>query len=235
MPVAKLKFKTTPFAVIVTVIAVSIFTYLAVWQVGRAEERKQHREMVLERLAQPVEAFSSENVNLDKDRFKRFSLTGAFLDSHQIFLDNVVKDGKPGYDVITPFKTEKQLLLVNRGWVSAGRDRRILPEIKIDETQQHEIVVMLDKPRSSPVIGIDPVESRNRWNFLDIDHYRQVTGYNVPEYLLQLSPDTGLGYLRKWPEIADKSGMHIGYAIQWSAFAVIAFATFLGLSFKREK
>jgi len=51
--------------------------------------------------------------------------------------------------------------------------------------------------------------------------------------LMLLGPESTYGYKRQWPQPEDKSGMHIGYAIQWSAFALIALGTFLGLSFKR--
>jgi surfeit locus 1 family protein len=50
-----------------------------------------------------------------------------------------------------------------------------------------------------------------------------------------LSPGSPSGYDSQWPEVADKSGMHIGYAIQWAAFALIALGTFIGLNLKRVK
>ena len=233
MQIRNYQFKPGLLAIVATVIAVSVFSYLAVWQLGRAEERKYLRDEIMQRLSQPVSEFAALAIELESDRYKRYRLEGEFLNTHQVLLDNVVRHGQAGYEVITPFKNANGgIILVNRGWLAAGNDRRVLPDIQVG-TQQQQIVVSLDKPRSAPVVGARPVESGNRWNYLDIEFYRQQTGLSVPDYLLLLSPDSGSGYERSLPEVEDKSGMHIGYAIQWGAFALIALGTFLGLNIKR--
>ena len=235
MQILNFEFRPGILAVAVTLVAVSVFSYLAVWQLGRSEERKQLREEILQRSAQEIQNFSADSVNLDVDRYKRYRLQGEFVNEHQVLLDNVVKNGKPGYQVITPFRlNDNSLVLVDRGWVTAGRDRRVLPEVDVAAGTQ-DIVVMLDKPRSAPVVGAEVVESGIRWNYLDIAFYRETTGLKVPDYLLLLSAETGIGYQREWPEVADKSGMHIGYAIQWAVFALIALGTFIGVHVKRVK
>jgi len=235
MQIKNYQFKPGVLAVVATLIAVSVFSYLAIWQLGRAEERKQLRDEVIQRSALPIQAFSAETVVLQNDRYKRYKLRGEFLNKHQLLLDNVVRKGQAGYEVITPFRLmDDGVVLVNRGWLPAGRDRRILPDIELDKGQ-YEIIASLDKPRSAPVVGAEVVESEFRWNYLDINYYRQETGLNVPDLLLLLSAETGPGYDRQWPEVEDKSGMHIGYAIQWAAFAVIALGTFLGMSIKRKE
>jgi surfeit locus 1 family protein len=94
---------------------------------------------------------------------------------------------------------------------------------------------MLDKPRSAPVVGIGVVESNNRWNYLDLAFYREYSGLQLPGYLLLLAADSPSGYAARWPKVEDKSGMHIGYAIQWGVFALIALGTFLGVNIKRIK
>ena len=222
-------------AVIVTLVAVSVFSYLAVWQLGRAEERKNLRDEVVKRSALPVAVLEAATIDLERDRYKRFRLRGEFINSHQVLLDNVVRNGMAGYEVITPFRLENgAVVLVNRGWLAAGNDRRLLPDIAVT-TEKRDILASLDKPRSAPVVGADVVETANRWNYLDLGFYRQETGLDVPGYLLLLSAESGPGYDRNWPEIQDKSGMHIGYAIQWAAFALIALGTFVGMSVKRKK
>lgn len=235
MQIKNYQFRPGLLAVVVTLIAVSVFSYLAVWQVGRAEERKQLREKVLQRSSMQVSEFSMAEIDLKTDRYKRYKLQGEFLNAHQLLLDNVVRKGKAGYEVITPFRlADGSVVLVNRGWLEAGRDRRLLPDIQIMSGQQ-QITVQLDKPRSAPVVGDEVVESGIRWNYLDVDYFRQQSGLTVPGYLLLLSPETGSGYDRNWPEVTDKSGMHIGYAIQWAVFALIALGTFLGMNIKRVK
>jgi surfeit locus 1 family protein len=236
MQLLNFEFKPGLLAIVSTMLAVSVFTYLMLWQLGRAEERKQLREEVMQRSEMPVTVLSkAEGVSLATDRYRRFQINGQFINQHQVLLDNVVHEGRPGYEVITPFRTNTgELLLINRGWIDAGRDRRVFPEIKLVEEQQ-ELTVLLDGPRSPPVVGVDIIESDNRWNYLDLNFYRQQTGMDVPDYLLLLAPESVNGYQSKWPEITDKSGMHIGYAIQWGVFAFIALATFLAVNIKRVK
>ena len=43
------------------------------------------------------------------------------------------------------------------------------------------------------------------------------------------------GYVREWPKIEAKIGMHVGYAIQWYVFAIIVLVTYFGVNFKKRK
>ena len=52
MQILNFQFKPTLLGIVVTLIAVSIFTYLSVWQMGRSEERKQLRNEIVQRSAQ---------------------------------------------------------------------------------------------------------------------------------------------------------------------------------------
>lgn len=236
MQLLNFEFKPGLLGIVSTLVAVSVFTYLTLWQIGRAEERKELRHEIMQRSQLPVATLTNAvNVNLSNDRYRRFQIEGNFINQHQVLLDNVVHEGKPGYEVITPFKTTQgESLLVNRGWVDAGRDRTVFPDINVTE-ELVSLTVMLDKPRSAPVVGLDIVERDNRWNYLDLAFYRQHSGLEIPEYLLLLAADSKSGYVAKWPEIEDKSGMHIGYAIQWGVFALIALGTFFGVNIKRVK
>ena len=236
MQLLNFEFKPGWLGIVATVIAVSVFTYLTLWQIGRAEERKQLQAQIVQRSELPVAALTDrKSVSLSNDRYRRFQIEGSFSNQHQVLLDNVVHDGRPGYEIITPFQTRQgDSLLINRGWIDAGRDRTVLPDITVTE-EQLTLTVMLDKPRSAPVMGLDVVESNNRWNYLDLDFYRKQSGTEIPGYLLLLAADSPSAYTSRWPEIEDKSGMHIGYAIQWGAFALIALGTFLGVNIKRIK
>ncbi|MBT8438696.1 MAG: SURF1 family protein [Gammaproteobacteria bacterium] len=236
MQLLNFEFKPGWLGIAATLIAVSVFTYLMLWQIGRAEERKQLQHQVMQRSELPIAPLkNTEDVSLSNDRYRRFQVEGHFINQHQVLLDNVVHDGRPGYEVITPFTTTKgESLLINRGWIDTGRDRTVLPEITVTE-EPLSLTVMLDKPRSAPVVGLDVVESNNRWNYLDMGFYKKHSGIDIPGYLLLLAADNPSAYTSRWPEIEDKSGMHIGYAIQWGVFALIALGTFLGVNIKRIK
>ena len=182
----------------------------------------------------PVEQLDLAAVDIAKDRYRRFVITGDFYQSNQVLLDNIVRHGKPGYSILTPFKmNDGAMVMVDRGWLPAGNSREFVPDATV-ETGKHELLVMLDKFRSAPVVGVEARADKGRWNYMDLDLYNSLTGLDVPAFVLRLSPESKIGYDKMWPEIEDKSGMHIGYAIQWGVFALIALGTFLGLSFKRK-
>ncbi len=82
--------------------------------------------------------------------------------------------------------------------------------------------------------GDDPNPSGDiRWAWVDAQSYRQYSGQSVPGFLVRLDPDAAGGFRRQVPHFDAKIGMHIGYALQWAAFALIAVAAWVGLSMRR--
>src|SRR5918999_5519037 len=62
---------------------------------------------------------------------KRVVARGRFVDEHTVYLDNKLRRGQPGYEVVTPLRLDGMHVLVNRGWVHAGRTRETLPEVPV--------------------------------------------------------------------------------------------------------
>ena len=57
-------------------------------------------------------------------------INGEFLVNRQFLLDNKIHNKIAGYEVITPFKVNDKIILVNRGWVNSN-NRQSIPEILI--------------------------------------------------------------------------------------------------------
>ena len=56
--------------------------------------------------------------NTIKKNYQRVVSEGSFNYEDQIYLYSLNEKGKPGYDIITPFKTNNnENVLVNRGWI----------------------------------------------------------------------------------------------------------------------
>ena len=56
--------------------------------------------------------------NSIKKNYQRVVSEGFFNYEDQIYLYSLNEKGKPGYDIVTPFKTTKnEDVLVNRGWI----------------------------------------------------------------------------------------------------------------------
>jgi len=221
----------------VAFIGTAVFVALALWQVGRADEKRDLQALVESRMLLPAIEYRGGELDIDAMQYRQLQLSGRFENTGQVLIDNVVLDGKPGYQVITPFVLGNgATVLVDRGWVAAGKRRDQLPDITVD-ARQVNISGRVDRHRSRPVVGAerpDPDESM-RWLYVDTAYYAERTGFAVPEFVIRLEPGGPSGYQRSETVYDAKVGMHIGYAIQWAAFALIAFATWLGLSIKRRE
>lgn len=206
------------------------------WQLGRADEKRELQALVDARSGIPAVEYRGGPLDIESMQYRQVSFEGRFENSGQVMIDNVVMEGRPGYQVITPFRlSEGGYVLVDRGWVVAARRRDQLPDISVDQ-QPLKLTGRVHRHRSRPVVGAekpDP-DGSMRWLYVDAAYYTEHTGLDVPEFVIRLDPGSPGGYQHGAAAYDAKVGMHIGYAIQWAAFAVIAFATWLGLSIKRR-
>ncbi len=234
--IKKYQFKAGLFGTAIALIGTGVFVSLALWQLGRADEKRDLQALVEHRLAQPATEYTGGELDLTKMQYRQLRLNGRFENSHQVLLDNIVLEGKPGYDVITPFLLDNgSYVLVNRGWIAQGRLRDELPDINVDNDPL-TITGKVEKHRSRPVIAGDSpkYDESNRWLYIDTRFYQTQSGLEVPDFVIRLAPKSSAAYRSNENTYDAKVGMHIGYAIQWAAFALIAFGTWLGLSFKRR-
>ena len=98
---------------------------LGCWQLGRADEKRALMHAYTERQLQaPVAA--AQLGQLADPAFYPVHLYGRFDGEHSLLLDNQMRDGKAGVELLQPYHDQAsgQWLLVNRGWL-AWPDRRI--------------------------------------------------------------------------------------------------------------
>jgi len=210
---------------------------LGLWQIERASEKEAFKAVIDSRIQEPV-----RSLNKSRDQLQAHSQAnakGKFISEDQFLLDNIIHHGKPGYYIISPFKIAdtKAIILVNRGWIPQNSDRNILPEIPLP-LEKNSIEGVLAMPRSKPVIlgSIDqPIsETPPLWYYMDTKVFEQENKYKVLPLVLRLKPSKESSLIRQWPKFEAKSGMHIGYAIQWFVFALFVLIAYLGLSIKKN-
>ena len=222
---------------VVAMLGIGICVALAWWQLGRADEKRDLQALVNSRVDLPAVEYRGGPLDIGSMQYRLVRFAGHFENDGQVLIDNVVFEGKPGYQVITPFRLRQGgHVLVDRGWLPAGKRRDQLPDISV-APEPLDLSGRIDRHRSRPVVGAerpDP-EGSMRWLYVDTGYYSEQTGLAVPEFVIRLAPGSPLGYQASQSAYDAKVGMHIGYAIQWAAFAVIAFATWLSLSIKRVK
>ena len=206
------------------IILLTVFISAGLWQLGRAGEKHDlnaafNAGSIVETLTEPV-----SDTDAAKYRFRLIQLSGRYDPRHQFLLDNIVADGRNGYHVLTPFISDEQTLLVNRGWLAADADRNVLPDLDVDK----ELRTITARINQLPAAGIKldaPLEPAASWPrrmlYPTRDQIVAALDAQVPDYQLLLDNDQTNGYLRDWKAVPVGPEKHYGYAFQWFSFAVV--------------
>lgn len=206
------------FAVIV------IAVLLGNWQLRRAQEKSLLQQQ-FERLAEaPPQALRADAAHAPEGLPLR--LEGRWRPAASLYLDNRTHAGRAGYHVLTPLQLAdgSGWVLVNRGWVAAGGDRRLLPEVAAPADGVVE--GRLRRVERAPyTLAAEPAGADGRlWQFVDVELYRRDRGLAVAGWVvLQTSPAVN-GLVRDWPPPDAGIDRHRAYAVQWYALAALAAA-----------
>ena len=205
---------------------------LGVWQLNRAEEKRNLEQAYLTKLMELPVTVSETALATE---FQRLRLKGRFTE--EVFLiDNQVENGVVGYWVVHAFEEASgRKLLLNRGFVSGGRDRNVLPEVVLEAVESEVIGVVW------PFTGLIPVLDEDVWTDgwpkriqrMDVQRMADVTAAEPTEIRLEAGRST-LSPAPFASRLSDDT--HRGYAATWFGLAVtltLLFAYF-GITRARE-
>lgn len=244
-----MKFLPSPIEWVIYIMFVALFSSLGVWQLNRADEKQAIADNINKRsIESAVDLSNAFDWNQEQHQYRKATVKGEFFLTGQLLIDNILVSGKPGYHVITPLKingTDKTIL-INRGWIrqqgrslQQGHRKRQPAEITTPKGQV-TIEGIMRTPSALPFVesSVEPLkktEEYNVWLYLDVEKYQKESPLKMMPFALLQDNDTKDGLQRKWPSYQAKTGMHIGYAIQWFAFAVIVTVIFIGIGRRRAK
>jgi surfeit locus 1 family protein len=165
-------------------------------------------------------------------RLERVVLQGEFTPQYTVYLDNKTRRGKAGYEIVTPLRLGGSSLhvLVNRGWIEAGKTRDALPEVRTPAGQVR--IEGLALPRLDRVMAIGQPSGRIRQS-LDLAAYAKETGLQLEPRVIEQHSDTGDGLARDWAPHDAGIEKHEGYALQWYSLAALAIVLAIVLSFRK--
>jgi surfeit locus 1 family protein len=218
-------------------VGVGLFIGLMFWQLDRAEQKRARQAEFEARMQLPPVEWRGGTMDLRHMRYRKLRLDGHFRQQGQVLLDNAVYEGRPGYQVITPFQLRAGgFVLVDRGWVPQGPRRDVLPDVGVAEGPVR-IEGWVDRHRSRPLFSGAQAHQvgDSRWQYLDPVAYQRFSGLKTPDFVIHLAPGSPYGFRRGLPHYDAKVGMHLGYAIQWGAFALIAAGTWVAVSLRRRE
>ncbi|MCB1758228.1 MAG: SURF1 family protein [Gammaproteobacteria bacterium] len=231
-----LQFQPQLLPTLVAVGLILLFVALGFWQLERAAEKRSLAETLSNRIDAPAIALSTLLQPANELRYRTIKARGRLLQEKTVYIENRKHQGRNGFHVITPLRIdgEQRQLLVNRGWVAA-RGQNLPPEIATP-TAELSVTGRVDVP-SAPALELQfqAGETTRIWPYLTLKHYTVWSGLELYPFILLQTDDDDAGFVREWPRPATEDGMHIGYAIQWFAFAAIVLAIWGKLSLVRQR
>lgn len=219
---------------VLALLFILLFMRLGFWQLQRAHEKERIVQSEQQQANRAVMEWSPE----DKwpAQFQTIAVKGHFLP--QLFLlDNQHHEHQFGYNVISPLVlTNKQILLIDRGWVPGDVTRQSLPNIETPGEEVH-ISGQTYYP-SEKKFYLGPLLEKKQdkialIELLDTETIRHFLHKSVYPFIIRLDKKEANGFVREWHVIAMSPQRHYGYAFQWFAMAFVIAIIFAVLSFRK--
>jgi len=239
LTIAKTEFQFSVFSISLYLVLIVLLVSLGFWQLDRSEQKQVFVNKQL-LSADKEDLKLTDTIDLNKNRYRTTEITGYFESSKQFLIDNQIVNGRAGYFVMTPFKVSglDRSVLVNRGWVRLNKDRRVLPEIAIEETTR----TIIGRINHFPSVGIRLKGAEiptNSWpsvvQVVDAKVLSEKLGYSLFPFQIELDKTMSDGYSRDWK---NKTIMppekHVAYAVQWFGLAITLTVLFFGFSRKSK-
>jgi len=207
---------------------------LGSWQTRRAEEKRALGGELDQALkAAPIEISATPVANRNLI-LKRVAARGEFVAERTVFLDNKIRHGRVGYEVITPFRLSRSAMhvLVNRGWVAASPSRDVLPQVRTPAGETRIEGLALERlPHALQLT--ENTQGKVRQN-VEPGSFAADTGLALQPIVIEQRSDSGDGLLREWPRPDAGIERHRSYALQWYSLATLAVVLAVVLSLRRD-
>lgn len=218
----------------------ALFTSLGFWQWGRGVHRAAEWA-AFERAAGVAPQVVTGGRLGQLPRHARVRVEGHYDGVHQLLLDNISRDGRPGYEVLTPLDlADGATLLVDRGWLPFTGYRDRLPDVRLAGDAAVTLEGRLgDLPVPGLASGRVPPAADGAWprltSFPATADIASVLGRPVAVPLLLLDAASGEGYDRRWSPPGIAPARNYSYAIQWWSFATLTLVLFVVLNLGKRR
>ena len=218
-------------------LAEGVMIRLGIWQLDRLEERREYNHQVITmRQADPLE-LEGEDVavpdpaitpeDLTSWEYRTAVVEGGYDHDHALVIRNQAWENQAGVHVLTPLILEgsSEAVLVDRGWLPLESYQDGTWREYRESARRVRGLIRLPQNtapwggQSNPVPRSD--EFIEAWHFIDLEAIETGLPYPLQPVYLQALPAgeaQALPY-RQQPEFDLSQGPHLGYAIQWFAFA----------------
>jgi surfeit locus 1 family protein len=212
--------------------AVILFVGLGEWQLGRAASSR----ILADDFTRGRSAIEWPRLPADAPRYQRVTASGHYDPEHQFLLDNMSQAGVAGVEVLTPLLLDGGgTVIVNRGWQAFGATRADLPAVAVAGGPRTITGLIDELPRPGVRLPAPPVTGWPRLvQFPRIEELSNALGHELYPRVILLDPPEADGYGRQWEVRGIDPDRHLGYAVQWFAFAALAGAIWFALSLRKS-
>lgn len=222
-----------------TVAAVLFFALLLSlgrWQLNRAGEKEARQALYDARLGETAVVLTGSVPAAEPLLYRRVRAAGEWIAERQIFIDNQIRDGRAGFNVITPLRLEgrSEAVLVNRGWIARNAaDYPRAPAVAVPAGRTEVTGLATRPPARYRELSAQTVAG-NVWQNLSIERYAARSGLELlPVVLLADMPAPGLAPVREKPDAGVAK--HYEYALTWFALAATVLVLWLAMNVKRVR
>lgn len=207
-----------PAMMVLFILFLPLFTWLGVWQLDRAEEKRDLLEAWSETMV-TISELHGQQLN----QFSPVRLQGTFNTERLFLLDNRVRKGKVGYEVLGLFHPydSSQGILVNLGWVLADSDRSRLPSIELP-VRSVTLTGRLLKITRTFTLAEDlwRLGWPKRIQQIDLPRIERLVGVPIHDWQVRLNEPLLVALEIDWEVVSMPPEKHIAYAVQWFSLAV---------------
>jgi len=165
----------------------------------------------------------------------RVQLRGEFDAAHTVYLDNKLRRGQAGYEIVQALRlADGRRVLVNRGWIAAGASRDQLPEVRtpaaavaVQGVRLAHFAQAFAPPGAAPQGRV--------WQNVTVQTFSAWSGLGLEPWVLEQHSALDDGLVRDWPQAGAGVEMHESYALQWYTLAALCVLLFVVLNVKRDR
>jgi surfeit locus 1 family protein len=213
------------------------FVVLGIWQLDRLEQRRAANAVALAVLDQNPTTLTGAEPDPAALVGRKVRVTGSYLNEQSVVLRSQKSDsGVDGVHLLTPLRIAGSgaVVIVDRGWLPTSQRGAALAGYAVAREVTLEGVAYAPQvrpdsalaPRDLPLPGASRVEA---WVRVDVAGLQAQVGEPLlPLYVEQL-PDGASTLPRPRDPRAMDEGPHLGYALQWFAFAAMLAVVYAAL------
>jgi cytochrome oxidase assembly protein ShyY1 len=206
---------------LVALLLILLCLWAAQWQYHRGVDRHARNTLIIEQSLLPAVELGELTGNIDSFEWRTISIQGVFDDKIQILLRNRYSEGVYGFEQLTLFEFDQRKIWVDRGWIKAGSNATIPPQLQQTSDESVRITGRLRLDSSLPQGKFFAVANNAQRDLVSQLDARK--GIQTEDFYIDLisvsdtamNPDVPV----ELPELSD--GPHMAYALQWIFFAAL--------------